>query len=262
MNNDKMHESDEAYGRFRHARHRFRNRDRTSGGVMLLLIGCALLARQLGAPLPNWLFTWPMILIVVGLFMGLKLRFRNPAWLVPTFLGAVFLADQFLGMNLKPLVFPIVIIAMGLLFLFRPHGHRGWRHGLEREETALPDAADTTAFATDRSDFIDSTAVFGGVKKIVLSKNFKGGDITNFMGGSEINLTQADFNGRVRIDTTNVFGGTKLIVPPHWDVQSDVVAVFGGVDDKRSLNGVALDPNKVVVLDGTCVFGGIEISSY
>jgi hypothetical protein len=82
------------------------------------------------------------------------------------------------------------------------------------------------------------------------------------MGGSEIDLTQADFQGRIKIDTTNIFGGTKLIVPPTWDVQSDMVAIFGGVDDKRQISGVKLDPNKVLILDGTCMFGGIEIKSY
>jgi predicted membrane protein len=248
--------------------------ERVSGGLVLLLIGSVLLARQLGAPLPDWLFTWPMILIAVGLFMGIKLRFRNPGWLLPTFIGTVFLADQMiLGVNLKPFIAPVIIIGIGLLFIFRPR-RRSWaggcRHGRHRfgrlEETDQSNRTTTNAgapeYAADRSDFIDATAVFGGVKKIVLSKNFQGGDITNFMGGSEINLTQADFKGRVHIDTTNVFGGTKLIVPAHWDVQSDVVAVFGGVDDKRRVNGVALDPDKVVVLDGTCLFGGIEISSY
>jgi predicted membrane protein len=114
----------------------------------------------------------------------------------------------------------------------------------------------------DRRDFLDVTAVFGGVKKNVLSKNFRGGDIVSFMGGSEIDLTQADFQGRIKIDTTNIFGGTKLIVPPTWDVQSDMVAIFGGVDDKRQISGVKLDPNKVLILDGTCMFGGIEIKSY
>lgn len=248
--------------------HRFRNRDRLPGGVLLLGIGVLLLARQLGAPLPDWLFTWPMIPIVVGLFMGIKLQFRNPAWILPTFLGAVFLADQILpGVNLKPYIFPIAIIAVGLLFIFRPRsrrarycGPRGWNS--DAHNTTTEANAGMPAFAADRSDFIDATAVFGGVKKNVLSKNFQGGDITNVMGGSEINLTQADFNGRVRIDTTNIFGGTKLIVPSHWDVQSEIVAVFGGVDDKRKINGVVPDRNKVVVLEGTCLFGGIEISSY
>ena len=61
---------------------------------------------------------------------------------------------------------------------------------------------------------------------------------------------------------TNIFGGTKLVVPPTWDVQSEMVAIFGGVDDKRQIKGVHLDPNKVLILDGTCIFGGIEIRSY
>ena len=83
-----------------------------------------------------------------------------------------------------------------------------------------------------------------------------------FMGGSEINLTQADFNGTIRIDTTNIFGGTKLFVPANWDVQSEVVAIFGGVDDKRHLNGHAIDPKKVLIIEGTCLFGGIDIRSF
>ena len=33
-----------------------------------------------------------------------------------------------------------------------------------------------------------------------------------------------------------VFGGTKLIVPPHWKIETEeVVAVFGGLNDKRQV---------------------------
>jgi hypothetical protein len=61
---------------------------------------------------------------------------------------------------------------------------------------------------------------------------------------------------------TNVFGGTKLILPSTWEVQNDITAVLGGVDDRRQINGVIPDPNKVLMLDGVCVFGGIEIRSF
>ncbi|HMG67070.1 MAG TPA: LiaF domain-containing protein, partial [Chitinophagaceae bacterium] len=111
-------------------------------------------------------------------------------------------------------------------------------------------------------DYIDSTSIFGGIKKNVISKNFKGGDITNIMGGSEIDLTQADINGTVTIDLTQIFGGTKLIVPSNWQVKTQMAAIFGGVEDKRSLQNVTIDPNKKLVLDGTSIFGGIEIRSY
>ncbi len=44
-------------------------------------------------------------------------------------------------------------------------------------------------------DYIDATTVLGGIHKNIISKNFKGGDITIFMGGAEINLSQADIQG-------------------------------------------------------------------
>lgn len=241
--------------------------DHVQGGLLLLLIGAVLLARPLGAPLPAWLFSWPVIVIIVGLFMGVKLRFRTGVWMIPVFIGSIFLIDRALPqINLKPFVFPLIVMLAGILFIFKPKKRRWQNCGLEgRRFNRFHPTANTMEappFLADRSDFIDATAIFGGVKKIVLSKNFQGGDITNVMGGSEINLSQADFKGRIYIDTTNVFGGTKLIIPPQWDVQSNVVAIFGGVDDKRKINGTAMDLDKVVVIEGTCLFGGIEIRSY
>jgi hypothetical protein len=109
----------------RHWRRRT-GRERVAGGLLLLLVGGVLLARELGVPFPDWLFTWPMILILVGLYMGTKLRFRNPGWLIPTFIGVIFLADQMIGYNLKPFIVPVVIIAAGLLFMFRPR-NRHWQ---------------------------------------------------------------------------------------------------------------------------------------
>ncbi len=41
-------------------------------------------------------------------------------------------------------------------------------------------------------NMLNINTAFGSVKKIILSKNFKGGEINNFMGGTEINLMKAD----------------------------------------------------------------------
>ena len=32
-----------------------------------------------------------------------------------------------------------------------------------------------------KDDFIDSTNIFGGTKKVILSKNFKGGDVVEYL---------------------------------------------------------------------------------
>ena len=60
-----------------------------------------------------------------------------------------------------------------------------------------------------------------------------------------------------------VFGGVKLIVPPHWQVINQIDGVFHGVDDKRRAPaGAYTEINKTLVLNGSAVFGGIEIRSY
>jgi predicted membrane protein len=58
-----------------------------------------------------------------------------------------------------------------------------------------------------------------------------------------------------------VFGGTKIIVPANWTVHSEMVAIFGGIEDKRppQLNVAA---EKVLVIVGTSLFGGIDIKSF
>jgi hypothetical protein len=56
-------------------------------------------------------------------------------------------------------------------------------------------------------------------------------------------------------------GGTKIVVPPHWTIRSELTSIFGNIEDKRQNIGVP-NPDKVLILDGTSVFGGIEIRNY
>lgn len=257
---------------------KMRSRGRVLTGVLLFFIGILLLLKTSNLVwFPHWFFTWPMILIAVGIFTGIKHGFRGGPWLIFLLIGGLFMANEINPTwHMERYAWPIVLMAIGIGFILRPKRHHRWRRWREhqyqsgwQQQNAAGYTTDTNANAGvppvgdfDRRDFIDITAVFGGVKKNVLTKNFRGGDITSFMGGSEIDLSQADISGRVVVDVTNIFGGTKLIVPSSWDVQNDISAVFGGVDDKRQINGVTLDPNKVLVLDGTCIFGGIEIRSF
>ena len=248
-----------------------RTRGHIWAGLFLLGIGALLLLRQMGFYLPDWLFTWQMVLIAIGVFSGLRHGFRGGAWLILILIGGGFLIDDiYPQIDLRRFVWPIVFIAVGLVIILKPrhyHGRR-WRHWRKyRERYGNWHQSDQPLSSGEpqnfsKEDYLDVTSVFGGVKKIVVSKNFKGGDITNFMGGTEINLTQSDIQGEVRIDATNIFGGAKIIVPASWDVKSEATAIFGGIEDKRDLHTIKPDPNKVLILEGTCIFGGIEIRNY
>lgn len=251
-----------------------RSRGRILTGLFLFFVGVLLLFKTANwIWFPAWFFTWPMLFIAFGIVSGLKHGFRGGGWVVLLIIGGLFLSNEIdPTLHLDRYAWPIVLIAIGIAFILRPgrdHRWRRWRYDNYNEPwqrtsdtSASTDNSSSVPGSYDGRDYVDITAVFGGVKKNILSKKFKGGDITSFMGGSEINLSQADFTGTIKLDVTNIFGGTKLILPSTWEVQNDITAVLGGVDDKRLVTGVTTDPEKLLILDGVCVFGGIEIRSF
>lgn len=244
-------------------------------GVLLVIAGTLLLAYKMGAPIPRWIFTWPVLLIAIGLLTGIKSRFHNPGAFIMIAVGSVFLIDQTSPeLNFHNYIVPAILIAVGLIYILRPKNDwsnmskRKWRR-MNYSDTPVVAPPEESYFAnrknndeTDHGEFVEINAVLGGVKKMILSKNFKGGEINSFMGGTEINLSKADIQHPVVLEVNNVFGGTKLIVPSNWDIKNEVTAVFGGIEDKRNINNAVPDPEKIMILKGACVFGGIEVSNY
>lgn len=234
---------------------------RVWAGVVIVLVGTILIAREAGADIPRWVTSGPMILVAIGVFIGAGSNFRNWVWLVPVGVGVALIADRywFFDLNIKQFIWPAVIVVIGLVMIFRPRKSKG--DDMTGIDWKNMNWGDRKPDPTGEEDVIDAVSVFGSVKKNILSKNFRGGEVVNFFGGSELNLMQADIHGPVILDLTQVFGGAKLIVPSNWRIQSELVSVFGGVDDKRMIQP-NIDPNKILVLRGTNVFGGLEIKSY
>lgn len=235
-------------------------------GLFLIIVGTLLLANKMNAGIPDWVFTWPTLVMGIGLLIGIQHRFRTFIWLIPVTVGVFGLTSELNpDLHLKDYTVPFIFIMLGVFFIarrnkFHQFGRRReeqWRRVRDRGMQFDYDTVETTD-----GEWLDTTAVFGSTKKVVLSKNFRGGDITCFMGGAEIDLTKADIQGKVVLDTTAVFGGIKLLVPPHWDVKVQTTAVFGGIEDKRPVVETKLDTDKLLILDGAAVFGGIEIRSY
>jgi predicted membrane protein len=257
---------------------------RVYGGIFLLLVGLVFLLHQADFVFfPRWLFSWPVILIAVGIFTGMKHNFRGGGWMIPIIIGGIFLLDRMdIGLDLHRFLVPAIIIAVGLSMILRPRRHERWNNWRRRSRENFygpsdpisqpqgpgptPEPTPENSYRTDYTmhpeDMIDVTSVLGNTQRIVVSKNFKGGDVTCFMGGSEIDMTQADIKGTVIMDITAVMGGVKMIVPSNWEIKSEINAVLGGVEDKRQVQGKVIDFNKVLVLKGTAFMGGIELRSF
>lgn len=138
---------------------------------------------------------------------------------------------------------------------------RNWRE--RTQGTTDPYVADYYSNTdSNAEDVIESTCIFSGTKKSVLSKNFKGGEVVTIFGGTELNFMQADIEGSAKLEIEQVFGGTKLLIPPHWEIKSELVTIFGSLEDKRPLPAVGAERTKTLILIGTTVFGGIDIRSY
>lgn len=240
-------------------------------GFVIIMVGAALLIRQTGfIDLPYWLFSWKMLLIVIGIFIGAKSSFHNIGWVFPFFIGLFFLMEDFFpGLPLRHYLWPLIIIAAGVFTMFGPIGQNFRNRSLrqERRRQNLPEddagMAGGTAGVASHEEYIDSVSVFGSVKKNIITKDFKGGEIVTIFGGAEFNMAHADINGEVTLEVVQLFGGTRIIIPPHWEVKSELAAIFSSVEDKRPIqHDRNYESKKRLVLKGTSIFGGIDIISY
>lgn len=116
-------------------------------------------------------------------------------------------------------------------------------------------------FENYTEDSIKSFTFFSGVRKNIISKNFKGGKIKNLFGGTELDFTHADIAGVAVLDITQAFGEVKITIPKDWTVETRVSQVLAEVDDRRMAMEGMPAKQKVLVLEGGSVFAGIDIRS-
>ncbi|MDP2039789.1 MAG: DUF5668 domain-containing protein [Algoriphagus sp.] len=267
-------------------------------GFIILGIGIILLLRKAGVFIPGWVTTWPMILIAIGTFAIIKHEFKSFFGFVLLFLGAYFLLrNEFdFDFGLSQYIWPLGLIALGIYLIFQKQrenkvlenvrrdweskrqANTGYSKTYVEEAKVVGENEPSSSFAqgakstsdsgftrttgTAFSDRLNIDAIFSGVNRKLMTKNFEGGKITAAFGGIDLDLTSADFNGVITIQVDIIFGGVKMVVPPHWDIRTEITNIAAGIEDKRYFREGGVDPNKVVVLKGTILFGGLEIKSF
>src|SRR5690606_37292272 len=96
-------------------------RGKIAGGLFVVIVGSLFLGRELGAEIPNWIFTWKSLLIAFGIVGFIKHGFRRFGWIIPILVGTAFLlSDMYPEMILRNLLWPIILIIVGLFIMFKP----------------------------------------------------------------------------------------------------------------------------------------------
>jgi predicted membrane protein len=258
------------------------NSSRIYGGLIIIGVGLVFLLRNFGYYIPDWIFSWHTLLIIIGLLIGYKRNFNGGGWIIMVLIGVFFTVREIVDFDISKYYFPLIFILLGLMLLLKPkksdidRGKRckaRWKNRMRRKYETMGDLnipgddinnpmGNDRYAGIDKNDIVESVSVFGGNHRQVYSKNFKGGEVVAVVGGSDINLTQADFEGVIRMDVVAVFGGVKIVVPPGWEVRSEVTAIFGGLDDRRTLGVPAVEPRKILIIEGVAMFGGVDIRNF
>lgn len=273
-----------------------RNDGSIAFGVIILGIGLVLLFRKFGLYIPSWVLTWPMILIAVGTYTLISQQFKSFFGSVALFIGVYFLLKREfdLDLGLDQFIWPVGLIALGIYLItakkreyrVMDEARKKWENSRKNKQEArdsekfesaevvenpapsqeegkkAPDSGFVRATGTAFLDRINERVIFSGVNRKLMTKNFQGGKATVLFGGLDLDLTQVDFSGVVSLDLEVGFGGVKLIVPPHWDIRTEVSNIAAGLEDKRMFREGGVDTNKVLILKGTLLFSGLEIKSF
>ncbi len=218
------------------------------GGILLMLSNLDIFDVNIA----HYLFSWKSILIYIGLIL-MATRPGKTAPYILIGIGVFFWLPEIFGYSIRfrDIFWPVLFIGLGVLLILRQRSPQP----IQYDEQGNP--------VKGNSGYLNDVSLFGGGIKIIQSKNFKGGTVTAIMGGSEFDLRQVEFASDVAvIDVFTLFGGTKFMVPNDWTVQSDAIAILGSFNDKRGISPTAATGNKILVIKGIVMLGGIEVKSF
>ena len=188
---------------------------------------------------------WPVALIAIGLVHVSQAKTAagtvgGGVWIL---VGAVLLGGRlgFFHANIFSL-WPLILVLVGARIVW--------------QTTAGERAVDQG----DAGATVSAIAVMGGFERRITSHEFRGGEITAFMGGGKLDLRDAmPAGGQAVINVFAMMGGFEILVPETWRVISEVTPFMGGIEDKSRTSSQPTAP--CLVLRGFMMMGGVTIKN-
>lgn len=269
-------------------------------GLIFIIIGILVLLNQFDFfdyDIKHYIFNWRNVLIAVGLIVMTNPDNRATGLVLAGIGLVLWIPNLFhFHINARELIFPALLIGVGLLLITQKGKNHADLFGKNQSRNTppvdTPDYNSETNFAeyetindnnqapqndsqTNQSsnqtyqnnirphDYIDEFAIIASNTTKVISSQFIGGRITAIFGGVDLDMrnVKLSHHGAI-IDCFTLFGGTDMIVPDDWTVKSEITSIIGGYTDSRIIRGNSTDPNKTLILKGSCIFGGIELKSF
>ena len=212
-------------------------------GILLVVAGILLLLHttelvDLGA----FILWTPSLLILLGIFMMVAIRFRRntgPAIIIAV---GVVLQMIVLGFDAISLLWPVLIILIGVAILF----------GRMRRS---PRATDEH---TARTADVNFSTVLGSTDRRVSLDELSGREIVTVMGESKLDMRDISISDiPAELCVTCVMGQVSIRVPSDWSVAIDNSTVMGDSKDER--HGPPSSADADLTITGTVVMGSLKI---
>ena len=244
-----------------------KNKSKLILGVLLILAGIFFVGLNVGLipyNINKIIFSWPMLLIVLGLiglfknhvFSGLVLSLTGVFFLIPRL--ALIMPDTFywVSENFTSTYWPVLLILLGIFLIIywivKPSKGYEFYHQWEKKKK----------FECKKKGAFSGNTVFGNGEHIILDEEFKGGEVNAVFGGITLDLRKTKLpEGETILEINSVFGGIVVLVPQGWNIDVHVDSVLGGFNDERTENDAVYDKTRKLIIKGACVFGGAELKN-
>jgi predicted membrane protein len=233
-------------------------------GLLIAAAGVILLLDQQGIIDANRVFQyfWPILCISFGLVNLFQTGGRRIWGIIALVVGILLVFDNlgFARVGFHT-IWPVIIIAVGGLMVWQaiaPHSSP-----LNGQADTLRERLNQWRRGDSSDGDFNHIAIFGGFKRRVTVKNFRGGSVMAVMGGYEIDLRQAGIEGdSATIDATSIMGGGEIKVPDNWRISMDGIGLFGAyVDETHQLPATDATPQKHLIVKGIAFMGGVVVKN-
>lgn len=211
-------------------------------GIILIIFGFGFLLNQMNmldfpAVLGQW---WPVFVILIGVIqLANRTNSSVISGLIFIIVGGLFLINKWIDFDLVSMIWPMLIIVVGLAFIF------------SRDKASKPISSDNK---------INAMAIFSSTELSSQAIDFEGGSITTIFGGADIDLRDAMMiETGATIEVTVIFGGVTIRVPDNVQVEMSGLPIFGGWENNirnRRDNDLYLPKLHIKCIS---VFGGVEV---
>jgi len=217
-------------------------------GIVLIALGVVLGINALGVVEINVFFPgWWTLFIIVPCFISLFGKDDDKTGdLIGILIGVCLLlaCQGIIRFDLLwKLIVPVVLVVVGLSMIFKD----ALKNKVLKEVKK----------AQGKSGGKEYWATFSGQNLNFAGEKFAGCRLEAIFGGVKCDLREAEIEDNTLIKASAIFGGVTIYVPKNIKVKIVSTSIFGGASDSRKR--VSEDAEKMLYVDATCVFGGVEI---